>query len=321
MHQRSFLVIPRSAVEKLYTMKDAIQNQEKAFRALGRGDAKVLPIIHNDVLRYSGHLEIKPGVVMDPALYGLKLISLYPKNERLRIPPMQAVILINDAKTGAALAITDGAYITNLRTAAAGAVGAKYLARKNSRSVGVIGTGVQGRMQAIALKEVFDFRSLKAWSPRPANRKRYGLEMEQALGIPVRVVDSAREATKDVDILVTATPSTAPIVKRDWIGDGIHIDSIGADRRGKQELESAIYDDAKIFTDCREIAIEKGLFGSEQIFAELGEVVAGVKKGRESAEEVTIFDSSGVGVQDVFAAEMVYRRARAKKMGCETGLS
>ncbi len=302
-------------------MKDAIKNQEKAFRALGRGDAKVLPIIHNDVSRYSGHLEIKPGVVMNPAVYGLKLISLYPKNEGLRLPPMQAVILINDAKTGLPLAITDGAYITNLRTAAAGALGAKYLARRDSRSVGVIGTGVQGRMQAIALKEVLNFRSLKAWGPREANRKRYRLEVENALGIPVTTVDSAREATKDVDILITATPSTAQIVRRDWIEDGLHINSIGADRRGKRELEPAIYRDAKIFTDCREIAIEKGLFVSGQIFAELGEVVAGVKKGRESDEEITIFDSSGVGVQDVFAAEMVYRRAKSRNMGYETRLS
>ncbi len=302
-------------------MKDAIKNQERAFRALGRGDAKVLPIIHNDVRRYSGHLEIKPGVVMNPAVYGLKLISLYPKNEGLRIPQMQAVILINDAKTGLPLAITDGAYITNLRTAAAGALGAKYLARKNSRRVGVIGTGVQGRMQAVALKGVLNFQSLKAWSPREANRTRYRLEMEKALGIPVRIVDSAREATRDVDILITATPSTAQIVRRDWIEDGLHINSIGADRRGKRELDPAIYRDAKIFTDCREIATEKGLFTSGQIFAELGEVVAGVRKGRESDEEITIFDSSGVGVQDVFAAEMVYRRAKSRNMGYETRLS
>lgn len=317
----NFLVISRSTVEELYTMRDAVESQERAFRALGRGDAKVLPIIHSDVRQHSGHIEVKPGVVLNPAVYGLKLISVYPKNERLRIPPMQAVILINDAKTGVPLAITDGAYITNLRTAAAGAVGARYLARRNSRSVGVIGTGVQGRMQALALKEVLNFQSLKAWSPRAASRKRYALEMENALGIPVRAVDSAREAIRGVDILVTATPATAPIVKRDWIEDGLHINSIGADRRGKRELAPEVYGHAKIFTDCREVAVEKGLFRSGQIFAELGEVVAGVMKGRESDEEITIFDSSGVGVQDVFAAEMVYRRARAKKMGYETRLS
>jgi alanine dehydrogenase len=316
-----FFVIPRSVVEQLYTMKDAIESQEMAFRAMGLGKSKVLPVLHSDVDRYSGHLEIKPGVATDPAVYGLKLISLYPKNPKSRIPAMQAIIIINDARTGVPIAITDGVHITNLRTAAAGALGAKYLARRDSRNVGVIGTGTQGRLQVIALREVFKVQTVKAWSPSASRRSKYAVEMEDELGMPVRAVDSVREATRDADILVTATPATAPIVKRDWIDSGMHISSIGADRRGKQELEGEIYNHAKIFTDCREVAIQKGLFGSARIFAELGEVVAGIRKGRESDEEITIFDSSGVGVQDVFAAEMVYRRARAKKLGYSTTLS
>jgi alanine dehydrogenase len=304
-------------------MKDAIESQEKTFMALGLKKARPLQIVHHDVSEYSGHIEIKPGVVVaNPVVSGLKLISVYPENAKSGIAPMQAIVMLNDSKSGIPIAIVDGVYITNLRTAAAGAVGAKYLARKDSRRIGVLGTGTQGRLQVVALREIFELESVKVWSPDRGRRRHYEKDMQTGESrMTVAAVDSAREAVQDIDILVTATPARAPIVKNEWIESGLHIDSIGADRRGKQELESAIYKRARLFVDNRQTALEKDLFGPEDIIGELGDVLAGTVRGRVDKADVTIFDSSGIGVQDIIAAEMIFRKARSRKLGSVTHLT
>ena len=274
INTQDFLVIPKHEVEQLYTMKDAIENQEHVFQMLGLGKAWVLPIIYHDVHQYDGLFALKPGVITEPPVSGLKLVCINPKNPET-LPRVNATILIHDMENGTPLAIMDGLHITAVRTAAAGAVAARHLARKDSRKVGVLGTGIQGRVQVLALKEIFKIDEVKAWSPTEKNRRRYADKMQCEIEAPVYAVASPREAVTDVDILITATNATESIVMNDWVTDGLHINGIGADHKGKQEIDTAIYARAKLVVDKREIALHKDHIKPEQIHAELGEVVAG----------------------------------------------
>ena len=318
----SLLIVSRNEVERLFTMDDAIQSQEALFRALGSGQATVLPILKQAVPEYGGEFEIKAGVVNKPPVMGLKMICDYSSNaEAKNIPAYQSFISLVDASTGTLFAIVDGSRITGLRTAAAGAVAAKYLARKDSKKVGVIGTGNQGRLQVTALNRIFKIQEINAYDVDREVLSRYVREMGPKLGVKIAAKDSPEETARGVDIVVTVTPSKKPYLRAEWISEGTHINAFGADSIGKQELEEAIYSKARLIVDKREIAIAKGVIKPEQIYAELGEIICSLKKGRERDEDITVFDSSGIGVQDLVSAEIVVERAREHGMGTLVSLS
>jgi ornithine cyclodeaminase/alanine dehydrogenase-like protein (mu-crystallin family) len=210
----------------------------------------------------------------------------------------------------------DASLITAVRTGAAGGVAAKYLARKDSAIVGLIGTGVQGRTQVQAVNELFSLELVKAYDLSKESRERFCAEMSGKLGLRVEPVDTGRECVVGSDIVVTATYSKTPVVLDEWVDEGTHITSIGADVKGKQELDTRLYQRAKVVVDRREVALSKGLLREDQIHAELGEIIAGFRKGRENDGEITIFDASGLGIQDLAAASVVIENA--KKMGLGT---
>lgn len=317
----SLLVVSRNDVERLFTMDDAIQSSEALFRALGSGQATVLPILKQAVPEYGGEFEIKAGIISKPPVMGMKMICDYSSSAAAKnIPAYQSFISLLDASTGTLFAIVDGSRITGLRTAAAGAVAAKYLARKDSKKVGVVGTGNQGRLQVIALNTIFKIQEINAYDISQDSLTGYVRDMGPLLGAKVTAKGSPEEVVRGADIVVTVTPSTTPYLKAEWISDGTHINAFGADSRGKQELDESIYDRAKLVVDKREIAIAKGVIRPEQIHAELGEVICSLKKGRESEEDITVFDSSGIGVQDIIAAEIVVERARERGIGTRVSL-
>jgi alanine dehydrogenase len=318
------IILSREEVRSCLPISEAIKAVTDAYKAFAEGLVEMPPVVHLDVAKYRGEVDIKSGAAENFGLIGTKIASGYYDNPKLGLPPGVAVIILMDLKTSMPLAIMDGSYITAVRTGAAGAVAASVLARKEVRMVGVIGSGTQGRMQVLALKELFPLEQVKVYNINESNSKKYAVEMSERLGIDVQAVKTVKNAVSDVDIIVTATPSKKAMVMDEWIQSGVHINAIGADGPGKQELDPRIMQRAKIVVDslkqCRVIgeiqhALAQGLIQESDIHAEIGEILIGKKLGRETDEEITLFDSTGLAIQDIAAAYVVYQLAKQKKMG------
>ena len=311
-------------------MKRTIEAVKEAYMAFAKGRVQMPPVMHLDVEKYNGEIDIKSGFVEDFNLIGTKIASGYYDNHKLGLPPGMAVIVLLDLKTSMPLAIMDGSYITAYRTGAAGAVAASVLARKNSTKVGVIGAGTQGRMQILALKEIFQLEEIRVWDIEGKMATKYASEMSKLLGIKVKNFTDREEVVGGSDIVVTVTPSKKALVKKEWIEKGMHINAIGADGPGKQEMDPAIVKLAdKIVVDsltqCRRIgeiqhALSLGLIKESDVHGEIGEILIGKKVGRESDDEITFFDSTGLAAQDIAAAHVVLEAAREKKLGYVTKL-
>jgi alanine dehydrogenase len=256
---------------------------------------------------------------------GVKIVNAHPGNpKKFGLPTVMATILLLDPKTGVPLAIMDGTAITNFRTGAAGAVAAKYLARKDSETVAMVGAGVQAKTQLLALNEVLDIKVVKVNDALPANAGRYVKEMGKELGIEMKVVAKTCDAVKGADVVVTTTPARKAVVMNDCISDGTHINAIGADAPGKQELDPKILMRAKVVVDDVQQAIHsgevnvplsRGIIARADIYADLGQIITGKKHGRVSREEVTVFDSTGLAVQDIATDWVVYKKAIRKGVG------
>ncbi|MHA1986354.1 MAG: ornithine cyclodeaminase family protein [Promethearchaeota archaeon] len=323
-------ILSQDDVKLCLPMSKAIQAVQEAYIAFAKGRVKMPPVMHLDISQYNGEVDIKSGYIEDLGLIGTKIASGFYDNYKLGLPPGIAVIILMDLKTSMPLAIMDGTYVTAYRTGAAGAVAAKVLARKNSDLIGVIGAGTQARMQILALKEIFSLKEVRVWDINTAARDLYSKEMSELLNIKVTPVDNIKDAVIESDIVVTVTPSKKALVMRDWIKAGTHINSIGADAPGKQELDPMIIKIAdKVVVDsleqCKIIgeiqhALREGLIDEKDVYAEIGQILIGEKKGRESKEEITHFDSTGLAAQDIAAANIVYKEAKEKGIGNVTSL-
>ena len=309
------LVLSKDEIQGLLTMEDAIPAMEDVFAAASRGEADSIGVLHIDAKKYAGGWGVKPGYLENRGYVGVKLSCGYPGNLAKGAPAIMGAILLSDGRDGTPLAVLDGLYITGVRTGATGGVAAKYLARKDSSVVGVIGAGMQGRMQVRSLKNRFPLKEVKVYDVDAGRLDAYAKEMSAELGVKVTKAASAGDAVRGSDIVITVTPSKTTYVENAWIQDGMHINAFGADGLGKKELEGQIYKRAKLVTDNINVAMEKELFKREDVYAELGDVITGKKKGRESAKELTIFDSTGLGIQDVAAAATAYEKAKKQGIG------
>lgn len=323
------LILSSSDVKKLVSMRDIIAAVEDAFRAFGEGTSKLAPIILTLIDQYDGEHEIKSGYVDNYGI-GAKILTSYKNNRtRLGLPLLQGVIVLNDIANGRPVAVMDGTFITGSRTGAAGAVAAKRLARHDSQNVAVTGAGMQGRYQVAALNEVLRISRVKIYDVVQQAAIEYVKEMSKRYDFDIRKADSPEEAIQDADVLVTATPSTKPYVRNEWIREGIHINAIGADTQGKQELDATIMTRAKVVVDsiaqCVErgeiqTAIRQGLLRKENIYAELSDIVLGRKPGRTSSTEITLFDATGMAVQDITTAFTIYKLAVKQGIGAKVEL-
>lgn len=309
------LVLSRADVESLLTMEDSINAMEQVFAASSNNLADSVGVMHIDAAKFRGGWAVKPGYLADKGYVAVKLVGVYPGNAAKGIPSILGAILLSDASNGSPLAVLDGGYITGVRTGATGAVAAKHLARKDSKAVGIVGAGTQGRMQALGLKNVVTLAEVRAYDVDQGALLRYSQEMGPKLGVKVTAVNSPEAAVRGADIVVTVTPSRKPYLKNEWIAKGTHINAFGADSHGKQELEQQVYKKSKLFVDKLEVSLEKGLYKKGDIYGELGDVITGKRKGRENPAEVTIFDSTGLGIQDAAAASIVYEKAKKQGTG------
>jgi alanine dehydrogenase len=310
-------------VQQLITLKEVIEVVEEAFRQKGKGKVQMPPKVY--VSFEKGDFRTMPAYLPLMGAAGVKIVNVHPRNPERNLPTVMATILLLDPETGVPLSIMDGTWITAARTGAAGAIAAKYLARKDSRKVGIVGAGVQARYQLLSLAEIMEIDEVMVASKERALI--YAEEM-RGKGFNVRV-GTIEEVARNADILVTTTPVTRPIVMDKDIRQGTHINAIGADAPGKEELDPSILKRAKIVVDDYEqachsgeinVPLSMGILRREDIYAELGEIVAGKKRGRESGEEITVFDSTGLAIQDVAVAWAVYKRAKEKGVGREIRL-
>jgi len=323
------LWLTEEIVRSLLTMDEAIIAVEKAFHDHGMGQTQMPPKSYLYFSRYDGDLRTMPAYLEGQDLAGVKIVNVHTRNQEIGLPTVMALLVLNSSKTGAPLAIMGTTYLTSMRAGAAGAVAARTLARQNSQVVGIIGAGVQARTQLLGLSRHFQIE--------PVIVSDSSLERAQSFEDDVRsflncdcLTNASPEDACQCDILVTTTPSRRPAVQDKWIKPGTHINAIGADARGKQELESSLTKRAKVVVDDLtqavhsgevNVPISEGVLATQDIYAQIGEILTGKKKGRISDEEITIFDSTGLGIQDVAAGDAVYKKALNTGLGMRLKLS
>lgn len=317
------LLLTEKDVEQMVSMDEVIEAVESAFREKGLGRVQMPVKLYLFYGKYSGDLRTMPSYLEQLDVSAVKVVNVHPENpKKYGLPTVMATIILVNPKNGAPLAIMGGTRITNMRTGAAGGVAAKYLARKDSKVVGLVGAGAQARTQLMALKEVLkEIEEVRVTDVIRALREKYAAEMSEKLGLNVRTVDNIKDTVRGADVVVTVTPTRVPIVKSEWIGAGTHINAIGADAPGKEELDPELLKRAKIVIDDWEqashsgeinVPLAAGIITKEKIWAEIGEIVAGLKLGRTSPDEITVFDSTGLAIEDAVTAQLAYKKALAK---------
>jgi alanine dehydrogenase len=314
------IVINKSMVEKHLTMKDAIEAVEIAYGEFSSGKTQMPP---KKYMYYEkGDLRTMPATFNERGMSGVKVVNVHPDNRRLGLPSVMAVIELVDIETGFPLAIIDGTSVTNMRTGAASGVATKWLSRKDSETVAFVGAGVQAWLAWLAIKEVMTPKFVHIWSRTLETSERLKKDIiDEGYTGEVHVFADLQASLYDADIITTTTPSRTPIVKRDWVKPGAHINAIGADAKGKQELESCLTGTSTIFIDEWEQASHSGEINipikqghvTKVSTHPIGEVINGTSAGRVDDNEITIFDSTGLGLQDIITAWMVYEKVKHMK--------
>ncbi len=320
------LLLNKDEVGRLIDMGDVIGAVEEAYKAFSSGQVIQPAYIGIELPDHRGEIDFKLGYCTANEIISMKAHSGGFKSnpEAHGVPNSMGTILLFDARSCALVCIMDGSLITGLRTGASGAVSVKALARRNARTIASIGTGNQARMQIRAISKVMKIEAIHAWSRTPEALSKYKADIESEFGIPVIVAASKKAAVERADILVTTTRGKGDLVEAGWVKPGTHIVAIGTDAPGKQELDSELFRSAKIIVDSIPQCIEKGetqhplarnIIAKGDIHGEIGEVLLGTKPGRESDDEITIFDSTGMAIQDNFTAHRIYRNAMENNVG------
>jgi ornithine cyclodeaminase/alanine dehydrogenase len=273
--------------------------------------------------KFNGSVSLMPSYLEETNALATKIISIYPDNPKKGLPTTVAWVVVNDTETGVLKGILDGTLLTALRTGAASGVAAKYLAPKDSKIASILGCGVQGRTQALAISEVFDLNEIKVFDLSEKMMNRFVKEMSSKLNIDVFKSESGEDAVKNADIVITATTSKHPVVKRKWLGDIVHVGAIGSFYPDYRELDTEIICEGKVVVDSLEaileeagdilIPISEGLFTIDQIHAELGDIINGKKEGRTPEDQITVFKSVGLAIQDSSVANLVLKKYRKKQ--------
>jgi alanine dehydrogenase len=324
MQSKGTLLLRRSDVEELLSLKDCINAVEEVFRLQGDGKVPASGVLGLKTER--GGLHVKAGLLPGERNYVVaKLNTNFPANStEFGLPTIQGVIVLYDAETGSPLAVLDSMEITIKRTAAASAVAAKYLARKNSEVVTICGCGRQARAQLRALHTILPLKKIYAFDLDEHAAKGLATDLAHEFKIDIEPTRELSGAIRSSDICVTCTPSRQFFVGKEEVAPGTFIAAVGADDAYKQEIDPALMASAKVIADsldqCCTIgdthhAIAQGLMERENVYAELCEIVAGHKPGRTSNNEIIIFDSTGIAMEDAAATATIYEKARAGGIG------
>ncbi len=321
--ENQILWLNKKEVESLLDMNGTLKVVEEAFRQHGLKKVQIPSKLYLYFKKHNGDLRTMPAYLEEQDIAGVKIVNVHPDNPGIGLPTVMALVILNSTTTGAPVAVMDGTFLTDMRTGAAGGVAVKYLARKNSKIVGFVGTGNQARAQLLAINEIIEIDHVKAFSISEKSNIAFKKDMEKSLNCEISIKKGVKEVC-DCDILVTTTPSREPVIMNDWISGGTHINAIGADAPGKEELDPLILKRAKIIVDDIpqashsgeiNVPLSTGLITAKDILGELGEVITGMKKARIHDSDITIFDSTGLAIQDVATANLVYQRALEENTG------
>jgi len=326
MPQR-FRLLTEAHVTALLPPGDLIEAMETALAQFSAG-AVLQPV--RTVLSVGptkAFFGLMPAYVADPPQLGAKLVTVFGENHTRGLPSHLATILLLDPDTGALVALMDGRYITEARTAAVSAVSARHLARTDAATLAILGTGVQARSHLEALAMVRPLGEVRVWSPKAASRERFVGDMAGHVGARLTAADSAEAAVRGADLVVLVTSSPTPVIDDDWITPGAHVISVGACRPDQREMDPALVACARLVVDSRAAAlvesgdvaggIADGRFTADHVLGELGDVVRGHLRVRRDDQDVTVFKSLGLAVEDVVAADLAYRRAIETGTGTE----
>ena len=323
------LLLTGKQVKKILDMQDVLGAVENAFRHKGLKKVQMPPKIYLFYDKYDGDLRTMPSYVEDEDVSAVKIVNVHPRNAKEHdMRTVMGLLVLVSPHTGAPLAIMDATHITDMRTGAASAIASKYMARPDPKVLALIGAGNQAKTQMLALTTQFGkFEEVRIYDLLPEKSKTIARQFRRTYGDQigkVRSVGAAKDAVVGADMIVTATSSRAPIVMDDWVKDGAHINCIGADAPGKQELSPAIIKRARVIVDDWEqashsgeinVPLSRGEIAPSDIDGEIGDVVIGQKPGRTDDSEVTIFCSTGLAIQDSLTAKIVYEAALKESVG------
>jgi ornithine cyclodeaminase len=319
------LILTEDDIRGVLAMPDLIDAMTRALGEYSAGHT-VQPI--RSVLEVGpekNYFGVMPAAITSPSAVGAKLVTVYHDNPARGLPSHLATIVLLDPDTGDLVAILDGRYITEARTAAVSAVSVKLLASRGASVLALLGSGVQARSHLEAIGHVVNLTDIRVWSPSADHREHFAHEATTLSSLPVRATPDARTAVRGADIVVLATSSREPVVANDDVGPGTHICAVGACRPDQREMPTALIARARVYVDSRVgalkeagdllIPIREGAINDRHIVGEIGELVAGRAAGRIAASGVTIFKSLGMAVEDVVAAQLAVERARAAGLG------
>ena len=320
------LVLNQSEVEQLLSMNECIEVMADALSALARGEsyqplrtALVPP-------KAAGVLGLMPAYRGgEGAIYGLKAVCVFPENPTRGLDSHQGGVMLFSGETGELLAVMNASAITAIRTAAVSAVATRLLAREDAAELAILGSGVQARTHIEAMSCVRPIKRARVASRRIEQARRFAEEIGPRFSFPVEPVDSVEAAVRDADLIVTATTAEKPILKREWISPGTHLNVVGSSIPTTREVDGATMAATSLFVDRREstineggeylFALREGAIGPDHIRAEVGEILVGSHRGRTSPDEITMFKSLGLAIEDLAAADYLYRKAKPLKAG------
>lgn len=325
---RKTLILSRTDMMGLLTPAEYNGCVEQAYRMHGEGRFFMEPKGHIVLDKYPGEWEAMPSYIEEPEAAACKWVSIREENrEKFGLPTVFSILIYTHPETGFPLAIVDGSYHTVMRTGSSAAVSAKWLARADSKILTIVGAGHMAEGALATCNEIFDWQEVRIWSRSQATLDHFVAEQQPKYEkFTIQPSTNLEEVVPGADVVVTITPARGPIVRDEWIAPGTHIAAVGADKDGDQELESQILKRARIFVDdirqCRtdgeiNVPLSQGVITEDDIAGEIGQVVAGKMAGRTSEDEITVFDSTGIALQDSATVPLEYERAVAAGVGIE----
>jgi len=327
MHK--IFVLSEEDTKQLLELEEVIEAIENVYKEKASGSGKVFPLVFHEFEKGVADMDIKSGTLDKMGVYGLKLVSWFGNNPSKGLPSLSGIVMLFDSSTGLPIGTISAEHMTGMRTGAAGAIGAKYLARNNSEVMLMVGSGHQASYQIRAmqtvikgLKKVFVYDPINFESAKGFISK-FEYKLDSIEYIPVQDLETS---VANSDIIVTATPSKKPLIMKDWVKAGTHFSCMGSDMSGKQEIDENILKSAKLFTDDIlqsvsvgefEVGINNGTITKEDIICEIGDVLNGEYDGRTSDNDITVFDSTGIGLQDIAAGYIAIQKAKKINIGTE----
>jgi alanine dehydrogenase len=324
---RKTLILGRTDMIGLLTPAEYNDCVEHAFRMHGEGRVYMEPKGHIVLDRYPGEWEVMPSYIEEPEAAACKWVSIREDNARFDLPTVFSILIYTHPETGFPLAICDGSHHTMMRTGSSAAVSARWLARKDSKVLAVVGAGTVGRGALATCNEVFAWEEIRVWSRNQATVDGF-VEEEQPKypQVELRPSTDLEQVVRGADVVVTGTHARGGLLRTEWVAPGTHIAALGADLEGEQELDGRILQRARVFVDdirqCRtdgeiNVPLREGLIAEEDVAGEIGKVIVGELEGRQSDDQVTVFDSTGIALQDSATVPLEYERALAAGVGVE----